>query len=64
MSRSAGAPPGFSGPSTGGGLSSGVRITVVIVGLLVVAAGFLVLTVVYWRQTRPTATEGVPVDVA
>jgi len=36
----------------------------VILGLLAVAAGFVVLTVIYWRETRPTAPEGVPADLA
>lgn len=47
------APPGFRSPGTGGGLSTGTQVVLVIAGLVAVAAGFIVLTVLYWRQTRP-----------
>jgi hypothetical protein len=35
----------------------------VIIGLLAVAAGFVVLTVVYWRQTRPVGSENPRADL-
>ena len=56
--------PGFTNPSSGGGLSTGLKLTLVIVGLLVVAAGFVVITVVYWRQTRPFTPDSTPSDLA
>jgi len=35
----------------------------VIIGLLAVAAGFVALTVIYWRQTRPNGSENLPADL-
>ena len=56
--------PGFTNPSSGGGLSTGLKLMLVIMGLLVVAAGFVVITVVYWRQTRPFTPDSTPSDLA
>ncbi len=45
--------PGSTG-SKSGGLSTGFKVLIVIIGLVAVAAGFIALSVIYWRQTRPS----------
>lgn len=64
IARSTEALPGFNRPNSGGGLSTGVKLSLVIVGLLLVATGFVVLTVIYWRRTRPVMPESPPADLA
>lgn len=49
--------PGSTG-SKSGGLSTGVKVLFVIIGLVFVAAGFIALSVIYWRHTRPGFTSG------
>lgn len=62
--RSTGALPGFKDPSSSSGLSTGVKLALVIGGLVIVAAGYVALAVTYWRQTRPLAADPIPGDLA
>ena len=50
--------PGSKG-SKSGGLSTGFKVLLVVIGLVAVAAGFMALSVIYWRHTRPAVTSGV-----
>lgn len=39
--------------SSGGGMSTGFKLTAIVIGLTVVGASIAALTVAYWRHTRP-----------
>jgi len=55
--------PGSKG-SKSGGLSTGFKVLLVVIGLVAVAAGFMALSVIYWRHTRPALASGVDAGAA
>lgn len=50
-------PPGFNTPKSSSGSSAGLRIALVVAALVAVAGGFITLSVLYWRHTRPTPAQ-------